>query len=275
MSKLSFEINLEDDDVISRAPTKVKSSSKKHVTKKTNEKKEKLSTQFISHIVKLGFDEKDASRLFETKEDWLGMTHAGCVLCSEKGCKFSTPLSSDCMFEHCRSIHGWRDYPCTHDNCKFVAYSKWSFNVHLAKFHSPYKTHSENFFSCQRPNCKATFPTNSQLLRHERIHDNQVFRCVFCPYVSTRPAHLIDHQRMHFETRDFSCGICHKAFKTASMLNEHVRLQHETDEAQTKCPLCERIGHRRRIRSHLADKHKVKGMKWSRDQKQYVVPEQI
>jgi len=114
-SKLSFEINIDNDEMVNRSVSensiKTKTVAKKKTVKK--EMKKIIPTKFISHIVELGFDAKDASRLYENKDDWLGMTRDGRILCTEQQCKFSTPLSSDCLFEHCRTVHDWRDFPCS------------------------------------------------------------------------------------------------------------------------------------------------------------------
>ena len=53
-----------------------KQGEKKKETKTTKE----IPKDFIAHIVKLGFDKKDAARLYESKDDWLGMSVGGKVL---------------------------------------------------------------------------------------------------------------------------------------------------------------------------------------------------
>merc|ERR1711935_845968 len=228
-SKLSFDINLDEDyDAISRLT--IKSDKSRKVEKKTEtieHTKKVIPKKFIAHILELGFEANDATRLYQSKNDWLGMRSGGQVQCSVMGCLFSTQLRSDCMFEHCRTVHGWRDYPCSHDNCEYVAYSNRSFKTHLSKFHSPYKTHSGQFFSCQRAECKASFPSNGDLVRHQRIHDNVVFQCVFCPYGNARDLALSIHHRMHFNNREFVCDVCQNAFTTPTQLKEHVRLVHD------------------------------------------------
>jgi len=276
-SKLSFEINLDEDyDAISRLAIKSDKSRKVEKKMETIENKKKvLPKKFIAHILELGFEAKDAVRLYGSKDDWLGMSRGGQVHCSMKGCLYSTQLSSDCMFEHCRTVHGWRDYPCTHDNCEYISYSERSFKMHVSRFHSPYKTHSGEYFSCQRANCKASFQRIGLLMIHQRVHDNVVFRCVFCPYVGAQVKDLVTHHRMHFNTRDFVCAVCQKTFTTSAQLKQHVRLLHDTNEAETQCPLCDRRAVRRRIMLHLREKHKVKGITWDDNKKQYIVPEQI
>merc|ERR1711935_426539 len=279
--KLSFEISLDQDDEVMSRPAKMV-KIKKRVTESKNEKEDESSKQmkkvipkkFIAHIVTLGFNAEDAARLYESKDDWLGMSSGVQILCVHRNCKFSVPLSSDALFEHCRTVHGWRNHPCDHDNCNFIAYSKTSFKIHLAKFHSPYKTHNGNYFSCPRPNCKAAFLYHSQVLLHEKIHDNDVLRCVFCPYVNAAQISLSLHQRIHFNSRDYVCDVCQKAFTTPSRLREHL-LQHETTEATTQCPLCDRVSVRRNIKSHLNETHKVRGSRWDDKDKQYIVPKQI
>jgi len=282
-SKLSFEVNLDEDDsgtsrfaVKCADKYKVKKSRKVEKNTETMEHKKKvIPKKFIAHILELGFEAKDAVRLYGSKDDWLGMRSGGRVQCSVKGCLFSTQLSSDCMFEHCRTVHGWRDHPCTHENCEYVAYSEQSFKMHLSKFHSPYKTHSGEYFSCQRGNCKASFPKIGHLVLHQRVHDNVVFRCLFCPYGCVQDQALTVHHRMHFNTRDFVCDDCQYAFTTKAQLKQHVRLVHATDEAETQCPLCDRSAVRRRIMKNLRDKHKVKGVTWDDNKKHYIVPEQV
>merc|ERR1711935_191694 len=275
-SKLSFDINLDEDyDAISRLT--IRSDKSRKVEKKTETKEQKkkvIPKKFIAHILELGFAAKDAARLYQSKNDWLGMRSGGQVFCSETGCSFSTPLSSDCMFEHCRTVHGWRDYPCSHDNCEFIAYSKRSFKTHLAMFHSPYKKYSSDYFSCQRVNCKASFSQISNLVDHQRVHDNVVFRCVFCPYGNSRGYALTCHQRMHFNTREFVCAVCQKTFTTLGQLEGHVQV-HDMDEEESQCPLCDRRAVRRKLKVHLRDMHKVRGITWDYKKKQYIVPEQI
>ena len=55
--------------------------TKKQKKKKETETKKTIPKEFIAHIVKLGFDAKDAERLYESKDDWLGMAEGGNVLC--------------------------------------------------------------------------------------------------------------------------------------------------------------------------------------------------
>ena len=262
-------------DLTMKAYNMVKKSRKNEKKTETKEPdKQVIPKKFINHILELGFEAKDAARLYESKDDWIGMSTGGRVNCTVRGCSFSTRLCSDCIFEHSRTVHDRRDYPCTHANCSYVAYSQRSFKSHVSKFHSPYQAHNGNHYSCDRPDCKAAFTSNTDLASHERIHSNNVMRCVFCPYVSVKHFSLIFHQRMHFNTRDYMCDTCEKAYTTTNMLRQHIKLQH-SEEGDTQCPLCDRVGIRHRIQLHLRNTHKVTGVKWDAHRKQYIVPKQI
>ena len=242
---------------------------------KDSQVKKPIPDEFITHIVKLGFAEKDAARLYEIKDDWLGMSSGGKILCTEIGCKFTVPLSSDALFEHCRTVHGWRDYPCTHDNCNYVAYSAYSYKKHMSQFHSPYRKHNGNYFSCPRPDCKAAFERAGMLTLHEKIHTNDVFRCLFCPYGNADMKNFTHHQRMHFNTRDCVCHVCNKTFTTTTHLNLHILKVHNRDQTKTQCPLCDKVAVKHKIQVHLNGFHKVLGSKWDDKLKQYIVPKQV
>ena len=112
-------------------------------------------------------------------------------------------------------------------------------------------------------------------MKHEKIHYNDVFRCVFCPYGNADMATFVRHQRMHFNTRDYVCSVCHKAFTTTTHVNIHLKKVHNRDqETITECPQCDKVGDKFKIERHLRYKHEVAGMKWDEKYKQYVVLKQ-
>ena len=98
------------------------------------------------------------------------------------------------------------------------AYSTRNLAQHLAQFHSPYKTYVSAQYSCSRLGCKATFQWNVYKIAHERVHDNNLYRCVLCPYGNAQYDKLVIHQRTHFNTRDFVCDVCDKASGSAFLL---------------------------------------------------------
>ena len=107
----------------------------------SEEKKVKIPSEFIEHILTLGFNKNDAKRLYDQKDDWLGVYTGGQLFCTKYGCQFYTKVNSDELFEHCRNEHNWKDYPCDHINCNYVAYSSLALHHHGRKAdHSFYLT---------------------------------------------------------------------------------------------------------------------------------------
>ena len=166
-----------------RIPNSEDNLKRQKIEVKSREKKVNIPSKFIKHILSLGFDQADASRLYEQKDDWLGISSGGKLLCTQKGCTFSTRVASEELFEHCRSAHNWRDYPCQKLNCNFVAYCSFAFKQHSMRFHSKLVSR-HNLYPCTKPNCKAGFKDRYLRRMHENIHDNNLLNCVFCPYTT-------------------------------------------------------------------------------------------
>ena len=232
-------------------------------------KKKKVPNKFVVHILSLGFNEEDADRLFEEKDNWTGVSTDGKVFCVVKGCKFYTKIASDELFEHCRVKHQWKDYPCPDENCNFIAYSITALRKH-ALFHS--RSPSTQYpFSCSKQNCKCTFRDRVELRRHENIHDNVLFFCVYCPYTCVQARHLSMHQREHFNIRDFKCDICSRLFKQQGELNNHFNARHSG--VNTKCFLCNFEGSIRNVHRHINRKHGLFGYRWDGKSKKFFKPE--
>lgn len=253
--------------------TKLQFGARKSVSKQKKSKQVEIPSDFIKHIKNLGFDEKDASRLYASKDDWMGMSTGGKILCTGAGCKFETTLASDCLFQHCRDEHDWGDYPCTHDNCQYVAFSSTNLKQHRSHFHSLYAKHKFQGYPCNRRNCKASFEQENKLLQHMKIHDNDVVSCVFCPYRNAEPVALIRHQRLHFNSRDYKCTICKTSFTTQSALNSHTELRHLNET--TKCPLCKFTAPKIQVGKHLLRLHKLYGTRWDKQSGVFIVPKQL
>ena len=110
-------------------------------------------------------------------------------------------MSADCLTQHCREVHGWRDFPCTFDNCAYIAYSSTNLKKHLSSFHSEHRSYTFAEFRCSKPNCLAAFSAIPNLKLHEYVHDNLVAKCVFCPYKNAKMECLVIHERAHFNDR--------------------------------------------------------------------------
>ena len=116
-------------------PKKTKKRKLEDYEPRLIKKKKKLPSEFIEHILSLGFNKTDADRLYEEKDSWMGVSTGGKVLCAVRGCKFHAKIASDDLFEHCRIEHGWKDHPCLEDNCFYIGYSLTALKKH-ASFHS-------------------------------------------------------------------------------------------------------------------------------------------
>ena len=198
----------------------------------------------------------------------MGISTGGKLLCASIGCKFNTCVASNELFEHCRRVHQWKDCPCEASNCNYVAYSKTALKFHSARFHSnAAPTNYPN--RCTKENCGASFSDRTSLRLHENIHDNVLLKCVFCPFTCVRPVKMTDHQRLHFNIRDYNCEICNKSFHTQGNLNVHYNQKHSDDK--TKCPICEYTSTKRLVYSHLAFKHKISGPRWDKENNKFLL----
>ena len=199
--KTVVKINLDEED---KLRTHGAGSPFDRIKRRKGVKKVKIPTKFINHILSLGFSKNDAPRLYEKKNDWMGINSGGAVFCTRQGCKFQTKLGTNELFEHCRLEHAWRDYPCHHENCKYVAYCGVALNKHK-QFHSKSQYFKHDAFRCSKPNCRAGFARLSMLKEHEKIHNNVKLECIFCPYTCVESSKLLLHQRAHFNFRDYEC----------------------------------------------------------------------
>ena len=229
-------------------------------------KKKTVPAEFIKHVLDLGFNEEDAPRLYEDKDNWTGVSTGGKILCVSQGCKFHTNASSDELFEHCRLKHQWKDYPCKEENCKFIAYSSMALKRH-AQFHSMPPT-TQHQFNCSKQKCKWTFVNMWKLQRHENTHDNILLKCVYCPYTCVEDSSLTMHQRIHFNIRDYKCDYCDRAFKQQGELNKHFNSQHSG--VKTKCFKCDYESSVHNVHMHMNRTHGLLGYSWDAHNEKFV-----
>lgn len=260
--QLSFDVNL-DDFVMMSASTK---PSKKITLKENLHVIEEVPSVFIAKIKSLGFAEKDAPRLFASKEDWFGINSGGRVNCCEPGCDFSAPAKVNSLVDHCLEKHEWRDYPCTQRQCNFIAFSRSSFNRHLGFFHKKSKSkHFEHKCSI----CKSTFTYETDLKRHLKIHNNEVDTCAFCQYRTTDWRSLRHHEYVHFGIKKFHCPKCPKKYTQIADMRKHFEGAHEGLRA--KCPICNYVSQKHNVQNHILYKHKILGSSWDREKKIFVI----
>ena len=90
------------------------------------------------------------------------------VLCTAPKCKFEAQSSVKCLFEHCRTVHNWRDIPCNFDQCNFIAFSSHSNLAHKVKFHSKHRKFTRKEYPCKWKHCISSFRFESDLKAHLR-----------------------------------------------------------------------------------------------------------
>ena len=99
------------------------------------------------------------------------------------------------------------------------------------------KIHHEKQFSCEI--CKISFPTDSILNAHNRLHENDnIHKCDLCKEIFLNQYSLINHQSIHQGEKAFKCDLCKKAFSSNSNLITHKKIH--TGEKPFKCDLCEK-----------------------------------
>ena len=167
--------------------------------------------------------------------------------------------SFNCLVDHCKSVHKWKDIACKIDGCNFVAYNNRCYHSHKTAVHHRGKSfaRSRKHFSCTWEKCNASFNRQGQLDAHMRIHLNNLYKCSFCPYRSACDFQLKTHYRLHYGILDYQCEFCHKYFVTIGHLQLHVDGTHNREHI-ISCPKCDSYqGPRRLLQNHIRKVHKL------------------
>lgn len=73
--------------------------------------------------------------------------------------------------------------------------------------------------------CGKDFKQKSTLLQHERIHtDSRPYGCPECGKRFRQQSHLTQHLRIHANEKPFSCAYCPRSFRQRAILNQHIRI---------------------------------------------------
>ena len=132
---LSFNFKLSNDRQklrkrIQNSTSTMCTSSKPKLTKESVRKESStVPKYFISILNELGFDLKDARKLFENKDKWTCLKSDRLVFCAEKGCEFSAIFGNQCLADHCVTEHGYQTVPCPYEDCKYEAFSQTCFKA--------------------------------------------------------------------------------------------------------------------------------------------------
>ncbi|XP_059608058.1 myeloid zinc finger 1 [Phlebotomus argentipes] len=73
--------------------------------------------------------------------------------------------------------------------------------------------------------CGKDFKQKSTLLQHERIHtDSRPYGCPECGKRFRQQSHLTQHLRIHANEKPYSCAYCPRSFRQRAILNQHLRI---------------------------------------------------
>ena len=73
--------------------------------------------------------------------------------------------------------------------------------------------------------CGKDFKQKSTLLQHERIHtDSRPYGCSECGKRFRQQSHLTQHLRIHANEKPFACVYCERTFRQRAILNQHLRI---------------------------------------------------
>jgi len=119
--------------------------------------------------MKLGIPEDETQDASELDIDWISASQKLEIYCTESKCNFKTGnIDNHCLDSHYEKIHQYGSYPCTKDNCNFIAITKKALNQHYGSFHKVYQRIGGGH-RCSFPNCNKGFAHDSLRLQHEGI----------------------------------------------------------------------------------------------------------
>lgn len=108
--------------------------------------------------------------------------------------------------------------------------------IHTQNFH-PELVKGQKTFCCEK--CGAMFWTHTAMVEHQRIHlDTKPFVCSHCKKGFCRRSDLKSHVKVHTGEKPYKCSHCDKAFRQRLQMVNHVRTH--TGEKPYKCEFCEK-----------------------------------
>lgn len=97
-------------------------------------------------------------------------------------------------------------------------------NSEMGQNQGKHKTSGDlRLFKCL--SCGKDFKQKSTLLQHERIHtDSRPYGCPDCGKRFRQQSHLTQHLRIHANEKPFACPYCERTFRQRAILNQHLRI---------------------------------------------------
>ena len=89
------------------------------------------------------------------------------------------------------------------------------------------RRHDKEFwYKCPKPGCKSSFQHPTGVDNHLRIHQNDLKKCMYCPYRYVTYQYYQLHLNAHFDIREFECDQCDLKFTSKNYLTRHYQ-KHE------------------------------------------------
>ena len=118
----------------------------------------------------------------------------------------------------------------------------WIFvKQHIQKSHIKTRTGQGGSidYACDRGNCGKRFRFAGNLKDHLRLHDNDVYRCHFCPWTGVMQHNYLSHLNTHFQIKPYLCTFCDLRFYTISHRTRHESIFHEKIKPVLGCGSCD------------------------------------
>ena len=133
------------------------------------------------------------------------------------------------------------------------------------------RSDKEFWFKCLKPNCRSTFPYQSLLDHHMRIHHNELDQCQYCPYRYVKQIDYKHHLNKHFRITDHKCDECGLTFVSRGDLVQHSSIHEGIIYCCLICNIYQ-VARKNTMKMHLRTKHSNllgKNINWD-SVKQYV-----
>ena len=110
------------------------------------------------------------------------------------------------------------------------------------------------WYKCPSRDCEASFQFESNFKSHLRLHDNDLYKCQYCPIRYADPLHFRKHLKQHFRIKDSKCDKCGLEFSSKWELNQHYKIHEGTIYS---CLICNNYeaSIKSTIGKHLKAKH--------------------
>lgn len=109
---------------------------------------------------------------------------------------------------------------------------------------------ADGMYFCR--DCRKCYPTNSRLIKHQRVHRVKTIPCLQCGKHFSCNSALTRHQTAHTEEKPFTCSECGKCMSSKAALLVHYRVH-----KGVKPFVCSDCGQQFLFKSHLV-RHQIK-----------------